>query len=499
MLRPTGRLVISAAIVLFFAGMMSSLLYFEVLRPQWSPQYRSQPIDQPKEFWLGVYSGEQRVGFFNARVSPRTEDGERGVGYRGMLKLNLPLFGKLADLAIQGEGFRENRSGKTTFDVSLRSAEQNFRAEGVLENGQLDARVHTGDEVIPFKYQIGDDMLLSGGMSGLDLPPLRPGEEIYADAFNPVSMKRDKARIRCTGQETIPVLGVDTLTNVLETELGAIKSTAWVDQSQEVVKVVTPFGFTLKKIDPREAYSPEDPDDQADLIRNLAVKVEGQPPVRGATEMQFRMTGIAPEAMPPSEVLQTLTGDTYRIEVGLPPKDGGAPLDEDSLKEFLASDMLVNADHATIRKASADIVMEAEAPWGKASRIYHWVYENIEKMSVLSVPSSLEVLRTRQGDCNEHTVLYTALARAAGVPTRIAIGLVYSEDLGGFGYHAWPEVYAGAWIPVDPTLGQPIADATHIKLLNGGIDQWPRLVAYIGQAKIEVLSSRSDGEFVEEK
>jgi len=106
---------------------------------------------------------------------------------------------------------------------------------------------------------------------------------------------------------------------------------------------------------------------------------------------------------------------------------------------------------------------------------------------VLSVPSALEVLDTGKGDCNEHTVLFAALGRAAGVPTRIAIGIVWSEQLRSFYYHAWPEVYVGRWIWMDPTFGQPIADATHIKLLSGDIDKWTQLLPYLGQLSVEVL------------
>ena len=54
------------------------------------------------------------------------------------------------------------------------------------------------------------------------------------------------------------------------------------------------------------------------------------------------------------------------------------------------------------------------------------------------------------GDCNEHTVLFVALARALGLPARTAVGLVYLD--GSFYYHAWPEVWLGEWVAVDPDL-----------------------------------------------
>jgi transglutaminase-like putative cysteine protease len=63
-------------------------------------------------------------------------------------------------------------------------------------------------------------------------------------------------------------------------------------------------------------------------------------------------------------------------------------------------------------------------------------------------------------------MLYTALARAAGIPTRMAGGIVYLEGV-GFLYHAWAESDVGGWVSVDPTFDQVGIDATHIKLVEG--------------------------------
>lgn len=467
---------------------MSLLIYREVLLPRWMPQYRAQPLLQPKEYWMGVFSGNQRVGFVNARVTPRSKEDLRGTAFRLLVRLDLPLFGKLADLSVQGEGFRENVSGNADFDFRLRSGDNEFRADGTIVDGLLKANVHAAGSVTPFSYNVGKDMLFSAGASGFDLPPLKPGEEIYMDAFNPISMKMEKARISCASTEIIIIDGKEISANVLETELGAVKTRAWIDEAQEVVRVETPFGFTLQKLDPKDAYAPAAPDEQADIVKNLAVRAEGLTPTRGAAHMRVKLSGITGAATPPVDALQQFDGEAYDIYMAALPTGEGTPLSAAEHEAMLASDPMVNAAHPEIQKAAQEIVAGATAPWDKSLRIYEWVYNGIEKTSVLSLPTALEVLRTKQGDCNEHTVLFTALARAAGVPARIAIGLVYSDDLGGFGYHAWPEVHVGHWIPMEPTLGQTIADATHIKLLNGGIDQWTRLVAYIGQAKLEVLA-----------
>jgi len=157
------------------------------------------------------------------------------------------------------------------------------------------------------------------------------------------------------------------------------------------------------------------------------------------------------------------------------------------MEEHLGGDLFVQSEHPKIRARAAEITAGEDDPWRRAVAIYEWVYQSIEKEPVVSVPSALEVLEKRRGDCNEHTVLFTALARAAGIPSRIAVGLVWSETLDGFYYHAWPEVYVGEWTAMDPTLGQPLADATHVKILNGGIERWTQLLPYLGQVEIEVL------------
>ena len=135
------------------------------------------------------------------------------------------------------------------------------------------------------------------------------------------------------------------------------------------------------------------------------------------------------------------------------------------------------------------IVGDENDVWKAATKINRWVYENLEKKFVDSF-TALDVLHSRQGECQSHTNLFTAFSRSIGIPTKVASGLVYSKTHGGFLYHAWPEVYVGKWIAVDPTLGQDVADATHIKLIEGGVENQIKLVRFIGRISISVDSSK---------
>ena len=121
-----------------------------------------------------------------------------------------------------------------------------------------------------------------------------------------------------------------------------------------------------------------------------------------------------------------------------------------------------------------------------AERINRWVHDSIRDRITFGVPSALQVLDNRTGDCNEHTQLFVALARALGLPARVAAGLAFVD--GKFYYHAWPEVLLGDWVPVDPTFGQFPADAAHLRFVLGGLARQTELLATDGQPEIDVLA-----------
>ena len=83
-------------------------------------------------------------------------------------------------------------------------------------------------------------------------------------------------------------------------------------------------------------------------------------------------------------------------------------------------------------------------------------------------------------------MLFTALARAAGLPSLMNAGVVYLD--GRFYYHAWPSVWLGQWVAVDPTFDQFPADATHISFVRGGLDRQVELMKIIGRLSIDVVN-----------
>jgi transglutaminase-like putative cysteine protease len=121
----------------------------------------------------------------------------------------------------------------------------------------------------------------------------------------------------------------------------------------------------------------------------------------------------------------------------------------------------------------------------KIKKIMAWIFNNIEKRPVISIPNALDTLKNRTGDCNEHAALFAAMARAAGIPARIEAGLVYLD--GRFFYHAWNTLYLGRWITADALMNQLPADVTHLRLVRGDPSQQINLVSVIGKIELTIL------------
>ena len=177
------------------------------------------------------------------------------------------------------------------------------------------------------------------------------------------------------------------------------------------------------------------------------------------------------------------------------------PLDDATRKPFLSPTPTLQSDDPKISKLAAKIVGDEKQSKAKAERINGWVHERLKKTYRANATTALEVLANGAGDCSEHTLLFVALCRAAGVPAREVGGVAYDESQvveaarakpgsGTFGWHAWAEIHDGSrWVSMDPTWDEVQVDATHLVLSIGPEDfAW---VNVLGKMKIKVLEFSS--------
>jgi transglutaminase-like putative cysteine protease len=209
------------------------------------------------------------------------------------------------------------------------------------------------------------------------------------------------------------------------------------------------------------------------------VKIDKQiPNPLDATEIVYRVRikDDSPEKIFPTDERQSLAmnddGQWLMTIRAIDPGNAARAAANNNLAEFLRPNNWLQSDHPRVAAAAKQAIANASDSWEKARRIERWVFENIKQKNFSTAFESAAVVAEKlEGDCTEHGVLVAAMARAAGIPSRVATGLVYAQRLGAFGFHMWAEVHvAGHWIPLDGTLGLGHASPTHIKLSDSSLD-----------------------------
>ncbi len=153
---------------------------------------------------------------------------------------------------------------------------------------------------------------------------------------------------------------------------------------------------------------------------------------------------------------------------------------------------LIQSNDPAVAKLSQQ-VGSVDDPWQTAVALEKLVSTKMTSSGVSSAfATAAEVARDLKGDCTEHAVLLAALARARGIPARVAIGLVYYRQ--EYLYHMWTEVHVdGTWIPLDATLEQGGIGAAHLKITDSNLQGASPNAAFlpvtevIGQLKVEIL------------
>jgi transglutaminase-like putative cysteine protease len=139
-------------------------------------------------------------------------------------------------------------------------------------------------------------------------------------------------------------------------------------------------------------------------------------------------------------------------------------------KEFSESNFFINSYDERVRQHARAATIGVSEPWAKAKAIERWVKTNMKPVSFSEAMATADhVARTLTGDCTEYAMLTAAMCRAAGIPSRTAIGVVYYLDQAQpkLGYHMWTEVYTrGRWLALDATLGHGSVGPAHVKITD---------------------------------
>ena len=483
----------------------------------------------PHDEWLGIYLGSRKIGYSGTHYA--------AASYHDMPAVKATTRGK-TKMELLGSAVEQEEDTETISDLQDRPLVQNFHVKSNGSVIQVDAvfdyghhLVHctigqgssavTKDLEIPAGAKLESD---SNNLAEGQKPVV--GQKFVATFLEPLTVELQEATVEVVGRDVVQDdSGKKVPAFRVQTSLALGRMTSWVDQEGHAIKMEISLG-TVKMVmvaEPRAraldlaAISPAlattrtaagkiyvPPADFAVATAISTAKAIADP--RSLKKLKVIIDGIPNDKLILSDARQQESRLTlhpappYEVSVEVKAEQWAAagapdlPLQDVTLAPYLKPAAYLPVDDPNIRKTAAQVRGGEKNSYRIALSLRDWVHNAMTPDPTIGVPrSAADIFQRRRGVCRDYATLYTALARAAGIPTRLCSGIVYGDFQGkaGFYYHAWAESWVGKWVAVDPTLFDPshpvnYVDATHIKFAQGDVTQMFQMVSIVGRLQITV-------------
>ena len=453
----------------------------------------------PYESWMGTFIGEKKVGWMSINVEKSEYEGGAGYKVTSVVSNHLTVLGADMTQVVDTVVYTDAKYAPLKESFSMTSGGKTTSVVGKFTKSSIECDVSAGSGTskksipIPDGAQIIADPLFTTTDT---FPPA--GTEIDLRYFNPLTLSLDTVKITVGKREKITVDGksFDTILLTNSTPMGDMD--VWQEADGSVVKVKGMMGISMVRMSKAAAVADVDggkADDFAVLTSAKCDRTIADP--RDVKSLKAILTGIDSNMLI-SDARQTATPvkdkpgcARYSINVGKfdRAKSAKLPVTESALHEYLVATPYVDSDATEIINQTRETVGSEKNAYAACSKIRAWVYGNLKVKSDIGITrSGSDVLKSKVGVCRDYAILFASLARAAGIPSKVVSGLIYTD--GAFYYHAWVECYVGKWIPFDATLPSDFVDATHVKLAEGDATTMFSLAKVIGSLKVEVQETK---------
>ena len=513
------RAALAAGVLLLWMAGLGLLARRELFQPASQRLLEAALRISPGATFYSVSQGSSVIGFASSTVDTITRKGIQVTDY---FVADLPMGGRLHRASVKSVVDLTRSLALDRFQLDLDTEAGPMKISGVAE-GDTSLLLAIGSGGAPPDTQ---RLRVDGPVLLPTLVPLvvalgeRPkvGKRYTLSIFDPGTMAPKETQVSVAAESLFIVSDSaeldptarrwksaheDTVRAWKLLWEGTTGSGGWVDEQGRLVQSEQPGGLVLRRTAYEQAFTnwrleaqerPRDAIGDNDIIETTAIAANAPINKKTLTVLTVRLSNVDLAGYDLAGGRQALARDTLVVRRE-PPSALQAeyvlPGDVRHRVRFrgdLAPEPLLQVGAPAIVGLATGIAGRDRDPRVVAERISQWVHDSLKKEITFGVPDALQVLRSRSGDCNEHTQLFIALARSVGIPARSAAGLALVN--GKFYYHAWPEVFLGSWVAVDPTFGQFPADAAHLRFVNGGLARQAELLRLIGNLDIDVIESK---------
>ena len=445
--------------------------FLKRFQEQNAPENMSQ---NPQEHWYDLTLSNIKIGYMHMSSEKTEYQGEEVDRHKIDIVMNFKALGtdiilKITRVEYTGSDLMPRHFLSTSNESGLK------QVEGRIVDGVAHIKTTLNGETTESEVPVPPDTISEHvGVESLFKQGLKIGDKRNFHIFSFDLLKPVKVELEVEGQDTLTYQSEEKQVYVLRQTLdmmNGLTAKVWLDADGVNYRTEIPMmglSMVTTKTDKETALGDTE---EVDVVLKTRILPSGKRPTLKAKNFKAAVKlpagNITDAIMSNSQQQLVVTSEKAgRLSIQVPTvavEDCPNLPIQDVESEFLGASAYIQTDAPAIR-AKAEEILDGEInSWRAAEKLCEWVHTTItdKKMSG-GFGSSLTALETRSGDCTEHTVLFIALARAAGIPARICSGITYAKD--GFYYHFWPEVYVGKWVQMDPTLGQTIADANHIQL-----------------------------------
>jgi len=486
------------AIVAFWVAMLALLfkkVHFREQQPATEHELSVSSIDTARREWKEIYLGEDKAGYAVTLVKPFGE----GYFIRDEVFLKLDLMGMGGGLYASTQALVDEGFFLKSFSLLMNSGIVHYKVSGRVENDVLLIDAGKGKGKKTQRIKLRRPPMLGVSMNQFFRSrKLKVGDSFRLPVFDPSTMAQKEVVVRVISEEPVRIQKMTYEAFRLEVEMWGKPITFWLDKGGRTLKELGPMGLTTVRSSAARAPEGLEGKSGIDLYEIAAVRTNRSlPDPTRLAYLKLKIEGVSGGGVNSKGLnsgRQKIVRGRMEIHREALPSQGAYLLPYDDrtgeMKGFLEAEFNVESDDEEVIAMAGEISGDDRNPVAVARKLMHWVYRKVDKKPVLSVPSALETLRRREGDCNEHATLLAALLRASGIPARLCAGLVYSRE--NFYYHAWTEAYLDGWISMDATMNQMPVDATHIKLVEGNLERQVEIAGLIGELKLEVIDFRHD-------
>ena len=436
----------------------------------------------PDETWFGIYFNERKIGYSHATRTPL----QQGFRFQEAMTVDLTVMQVPQRIHTNLATVTDHDGTLSVVSYQLRSGVIGFSMYGTRQGEQLSLAIKAGGRRTRTTVTVPSDVLTGPALRWRIAEAAATGRDLRCVIFDPVTMHTRTLELRYDGRETLRIGGRQIECARILTDYQGVPVRGCGGPDGAIWREESPVGFVMQR--ETEAQARTVPAGEGpDIARTMAVPVERTFSPVGLRQLRLRLSGVDLAQFQLDGGRQTRDGPllTLTAETEAELTDYARPSTDQRLAAQLQAELFMPVGDPALATVVADAVRPDDRARAAVRTLTRWVYQAIAKTPTMSVPDALQVLETRQGDCNEHAILLTALCRTAGVPARMCAGLVYLD--GRFYYHAWVEVWLGRWVPTDPTTDPFPADLTHIRFVHGDLDSQATLLRLIGALKIEIV------------